>query len=190
MSRGWQVVVKALAWAVILAATGSLSAAVLVPRLAGATPYAVLTGSMRPALPSGTLVVVRPVEMGDVSVGDVITYQLRSGDPTVVTHRVVGSGVRTDGTAVLTTQGDANDVVDAAPVQPEQMRGRLWYAVPHLGKAHSLLGGFHRKAAVQLVAAGLLLYAGRMFVAAAPAWRGGPGSRTSDDDQEKEGSAR
>jgi signal peptidase len=46
---------------VILLVTAAIGIAVLVPRLGGATPYVVLTGSMEPRMPPGTLVVVKPV---------------------------------------------------------------------------------------------------------------------------------
>lgn len=164
MRRGWEVAVQAVAWTVVVGCLAGLAAAVLVPRLAGATPYTVLTGSMRPALPAGTLVVVRPVALDDVAVGDVVTYQLRSGDPTVVTHRVVAVGFRADGERVLTTQGDANDVRDAEPVRAVQVRGTVWYAVPYLGRASTVLDASQRQAAVQAVAAALLLYAGRALL--------------------------
>ncbi|KQO38262.1 signal peptidase I [Aeromicrobium sp. Leaf245] len=183
--RLWcRIAVQAVAWTVILAVGESLGAAVVVPRLVGATPYTVLTGSMRPALPPGTLVVVRPVEMDDISVGDTITYQLRSGEPTVVTHRVVGSGVRTDGTAVLTTRGDANQVSDARPVRQEQVRGRVWYAVPHLGRLSTALDPVQRRTAVHAVAAGLLLYSGWMVVAGLVA-RSAPGRRSAAKEQSR-----
>lgn len=165
MRRWWRIAVQAVAWTVILAVGAALVVAVLVPRLVGATPYTVLTGSMRPELPPGTLVVVRPVGMDDISVGDTITYQLRSREPAVVTHRVVGSGVRADGTAVLTTRGDANQVADARPVRQEQVRGRVWYAVPHLGRLNTALDPAQRQTAVHAVAAGLLLYSGWIVVA-------------------------
>ncbi|RZI86995.1 MAG: signal peptidase I, partial [Microbacterium sp.] len=145
-------------------------------------PYTVLTGSMRPDLPPGTLVVVRPVQIDDLAVGDVITYQLRSGRPTVVTHRVVASGFRADGTTVLTTQGDANGVPDVRPVRAEQVRGRLWYAVPHLGRVNTALDGAQRQTAVYVVAAALLLYAASMFVGAVTASRK---SRTTEHDETK-----
>ncbi len=70
-----------------------IAVAVVVPRLAGARPYVVLTGSMRPGMPPGTLVVVRPVDPRSIGVGDVITYQVASGEPDVVTHRVVAQGL-------------------------------------------------------------------------------------------------
>ena len=54
---------------------------IVVPKVGGATPLTVLTQSMEPTLPPGTLVVVGPVEPADVRVGDVVTYQIRSGEP-------------------------------------------------------------------------------------------------------------
>lgn len=153
-------VARLLVWALALAGIVVLAAAVVVPRLAGATPYAVLSGSMSPAYPVGTLVVVRPVPAGEIGVGDVITYQLRSGEPTVVTHRVVTAGVSTTtGEPVFRTQGDANAAPDPDPVRPVQVRGRLWYSLPELGHAHTLLSRQHRERAVQVVALGLLAYA-------------------------------
>lgn len=159
---------RVLAWLVILTCLAALAVAVLVPRLGGATPYEILTGSMRPTMPPGTLVVDKPVtDPGQVGVGTVVTYQLRSGDPTVVTHRIVEMRSTLDGRIEYRTQGDANSVADAAWVRPEQLRGRLWYAVPHLGRLNGLLNGDQRQTLVYLAAGGLGLYALRMYVAAA-----------------------
>jgi signal peptidase I len=153
--------VRVVAWLVIVASIAVLTVAVALPRVAGATPYTVLTGSMTPAYPPGTLVVVRPVDPDQIAVGDVVTYQLRSGEPTVVTHRVVSVGVdTTTGEPVFRTQGDANASPDLEPVQPVQVRGRLWYAVPHLGRVSAWLTGRQRQLLVDLVAALLLGYAG------------------------------
>lgn len=175
MRRWWEITVQAAAWTVILVVVTVLCVAVLVPRLAGATSYTVLTGSMRPDLPPGSLVVTRPTEMSDISVGDVVTYQLRSGEPTVVTHRVVAAGFDATGEPLLTTQGDANDAPDAQPVRQVQVRGTTWYSVPHLGRVNAALDGSQRQTAVYVVATALLLYAGWMF-AGAPASRRRAGS--------------
>ena len=152
-----------LAWVLILGISAVVTATVLVPRVAGATPYTILTGSMRPSMPPGTLVVVRPVEADDVRVGDVLTYQLRSGDPEVVTHRVVSVGVDGDGDRVFRTQGDANDIADEAWVKPVQVKGVLWYDVPHLGRVTNLLNGAQRQLVLTVVVGSLLAYAAYMF---------------------------
>ena len=175
---------SAAAWLVVLGAVAALLAAVLVPRLAGATPYTVLTGSMQPDLPPGSLVVVRPVAAQDVGVGSVITYQLASGEATVVTHRVVAVRMGADGEPSYRTQGDANDVPDQGWVRPVQVRGELWYSVPHLGRLGVLVGTHQRELAVYVVSGTLLAYAAAMFVSAArartrPPMRALTGRRTS-----------
>lgn len=138
----------------------------VIPRLAGATPYTVLTSSMRPQLPPGGLVVVRPTDPRDLGVGDVVTYQVRSGDPTVVTHRIVGMKVGVGGEPIFITQGDANPAPDAEPVQAVQIRGRLWYAVPYVGRLNLLLG-LDRTLVLRLIALALAVAAFREFVLAA-----------------------
>ncbi|MFE7407580.1 signal peptidase I [Isoptericola sp. NPDC057559] len=151
---------RALAGVVLLAAGGALLLVVVIPRLAGATPYGVATGSMRPGLDVGTLVVVRPVDADEITTGQVVTYQLRSGDPTVVTHRVVGLGTTASGERTLVTRGDANEVADPRPVQAVQVRGVLWYAVPQLGRLMGLGTPQQREQLTTVAALALLVYAG------------------------------
>jgi signal peptidase I len=157
--RTGELVGHVLAWAFTLSVLAVLTAAVVVPRVTGGTPYAVLTGSMRPDLGPGTLVVVRPTPIEEIAIGDVITYQLDSGKPTVVTHRVVGVGVDAEGRRVVQTQGDANEAFDPEPVREVQIKGELWYSVPRLGHLHGVLTGQERQWAVYVVALLLLGYA-------------------------------
>lgn len=172
---------RVVAWSVLLSASALVVVGVLVPRAVGGTPYSVLTGSMAPALPPGTLAVTRPVDIDDVRVGDVVTYQLRSGEPTVVTHRVVGTRV-SSGERLLVTRGDTNDVVDAEPVQQVQLRGRVWYAVPWLGRFSALLSPDQRQLAVLSTGGLLACYAALMFGGALRDRRGpgtSPGRRAA-----------
>lgn len=164
-------VVRVASWLVVAGVTALVLVAVVVPRLAGATPYTVLTGSMTPTYPPGTLVVVRPVAIDDVRAGDVVTFQLRSGDPAVATHRVVRVGWTADGERLLTTQGDANASPDAVPVREVQLRGEVWYAVPWVGRLNVLLSPGQHQLLVRLAAGGLFLYAGLLLVRG---WRSRP----------------
>jgi signal peptidase len=107
---------------------------VAIPFALGAQPYTVLTGSMRPALEPGHLIGVRPIDIRDVAPGDIVTFQIRSGQPEVATHRVVGVTRNGHGDQLLITQGDANNAPDAEPVQAVQLRGVVVYAVPWLGR--------------------------------------------------------
>lgn len=161
---GW--IGQVVSWLVILGVALALTVAVIIPRLSGATPYTVLTGSMQPTYPPGTLVVVRQTDFDDLAIGDVITYQRESGKSTVVTHRVVGTGTRFDGTRTVTTQGDANQDPDRNPVLPVQVKGELWYAVPYLGYVNNALSGQERQWAVIGISALLIGYAAFMFVSA------------------------
>lgn len=158
---------QVVAWFVITAVVALLAVAVVIPRLAGATPYTILTSSMEPTMPPGTLVVVKPVDSDEIGIGDVVTYQLESGKPTVVTHRVVAAGINAKGESVFTTQGDANESADAAVVLPVQVRGKRMYAIPYLGHVNNALTASQRQLGVVVVAGLLLGYAGFMFAGAA-----------------------
>ena len=144
-----------------------LAVMIVIPRLGGATPYTVLTGSMRPGLPPGTLIVVRPVDPKEIRTGDVVTYQLASGEPDVVTHRVVGVSATAGGEQRFTLRGDANNTNDA-PILPEQIRGSLWYSLPLLGFVNSAITGQQRSWLTWLAIGGLLTYSVVMIVGA---WR-------------------
>lgn len=143
-----------------------LIAGVVVPRLTGATPYVILTSSMKPTLPAGTIVITRPVDPGEIGIGDVITYQLRSGEPEVVTHRVVRVSFTTGGDYVFTTQGDSNSLPDEKPVRAVQVRGEAWYGIPWLGRLTSLIGPEQRQVFTWLLGGALFTYAGLAFAGA------------------------
>lgn len=154
---------QVLAWAVILLAGAALLVAVVIPRVAGATPYTILTGSMRPHYPPGTLVVVKPVDPSKLAVGDVATYQLRSGEPEVVTHRIVAVRQSLKGEVSFQFQGDANNIADEAWVMPVQIKGRLWYSVPWLGWTNRYVNGSTHRLILDVVVVVLVGYAVVMF---------------------------
>lgn len=162
---GW--VVQVISWITIFGLIAVLLGSVLIPRFAGATPYAVLTGSMQPHYPPGALVVVRPVSESDIHEGDVITYQLESGQATVVTHRVIRRSTNLKGQVLFNIQGDANGVADAKPVKPVQVKGKLWYSMPYLGYANTIITGKERDITLIIVVSVLLCYSAYMFTRAA-----------------------
>lgn len=138
--------------------------AVVVPRVAGATPLTILTSSMEPSLPPGTLIVVKPEAVKDIATGDVLTYQIRPGRPGVISHRVVGVTVKSDGTRSFTTKGDNNSAADPV-VLPKQVRGVLWYSIPLLGYASTFVAGSHGSWLVPLAGVLLLGYAAYLIAA-------------------------
>jgi signal peptidase I len=144
----------------LLALIGAL--VIVIPAVTGSTPMTILTGSMQPTYPPGTLIIVQPVDTADIRIGDAITYQIESGKPEVVTHRVIAIAT-TDGETTFTTQGDNNTAPDAKPVQPLQVRGTVWYAVPYIGYVNTIVNGDNRSWIVPLSAVALFAYAGWML---------------------------
>ena len=101
--------------------------------LAGWRPVVLVSGSMSPGMPTGTLVLTRPVPADEVRVGDVVTVTVPGTDARV-THRV--TGLTTEGGTTWTTlRGDANDADDsgAYPLAGTVLRAAA--SVPVLGRA-------------------------------------------------------
>jgi signal peptidase len=106
-----------------------------VPQVVGAEQsYVVLSGSMEPAIPTGSAVIVERASPDAIERGDVITFEGGSSELTT-THRVVE--VRTvDGERRFRTKGDNNEDVDPRPVPEEAVVGRVMeLSVPGVGSA-------------------------------------------------------
>lgn len=139
---------------------------VVVPAISGSIPYTILTSSMEPGLPPGTLVIVKPIDPAEIRIGTVVTYQLDSGEPLVVTHRVVQIQGPTlpGGDPNFITKGDANSAPDGEPVMAVQVRGAVWYSIPWIGWVNNLVNGDMRSVIIPIVASLLFIYAGWMIV--------------------------
>lgn len=124
-------VVDALLIMIIIGAMALL----LIPRLMGANLLVVVSQSMEPTVPMGSIVVSHPKTVSDeIGVGDVITYSAAEmgGEVIFVTHRVVevignGADVR------YRTQGDGVDEPDMVLVAPDEIVGRMWFSLPRVG---------------------------------------------------------
>ena len=108
-------------------------AAIGIPKLFGVQFRAVLTGSMTPEIPVGSLVVVVPTKAEKIQVGDVITF-VKTGDM-VVTHKVVSIDRAKN---EFTTWGIANpkDAVDG-PSKYENIIGVVRLHIPMIGQPFS-----------------------------------------------------
>jgi signal peptidase len=144
----------------IVLCVSALAAVVLivVPLATGSQTYSVLTSSMAPHYAPGTFLVVKPQDFDTLAVGDVITYQLDSGRPEVITHRIITVTAGQDGERMFITQGDNNAVADPDPVREVQVRGKLFYAVPYVGFAANALGQTDRGPIITILAVGLIGY--------------------------------
>ena len=102
-------------------------------RLFGMQTYAVLSGSMEPAYPTGALLYVRKVDPADIQPGQVITFLL--DEHTVATHRVVEVIPDPEEADIYRyrTKGDANEAADAGLVHCKNVLGTPVACVPYLG---------------------------------------------------------
>ena len=74
------------------------------PSVFGYSAMSVLTGSMRPYLEPGDMIIDKAIDADEVKVGDVLTYRLGSS---IVTHRGTEI-IAKDGNLLFETRGDAN----------------------------------------------------------------------------------
>lgn len=103
----------------------------IVPALFGLQRYVITGGSMSGTFEVGSVAFEKVVPVGDLAVGDVITYAppAESGIDTLVTHRIVAI----DGDS-FRTKGDANPDVDPWTFKlTEAMQPRLSFTVPWVG---------------------------------------------------------
>lgn len=89
---------------------------------------AVMTSSMEPELPVGSLLFVQPTAYEDIYIGDDITF-VRDQNLTLVTHRVIE---KDDKTKFITTQGIANNAADA-PTNYQNVVGKVIFHIPYVG---------------------------------------------------------
>lgn len=112
----------------IIIVFAAVAAVLILPALFGCKSMAVVSGSMEPAIPVGSIVVVKEVDANTLEVGDIISYRL-SGN-TMVTHRIATVDAENN---ALITKGDANEVEDANPVVFSNVVGKELFHVPLLG---------------------------------------------------------
>ncbi len=117
---------------VLWVVASALAVLLLVLIAVGWRPVVLVSDSMAPTAPAGSLLIVRPVAPEDVALGDVLSVPLPAGDGRV-THRVVALG-EDEGTRWVRLQGDANVTPDAGRVRLEGSTLRMVTVIPVLGR--------------------------------------------------------
>lgn len=127
-----------------------------VPRFLGFQIYSVITGSMEPFIPVGSLVYIKSIEPEDIQEGDVIAFYGAGDSASIITHRVVENRVFM---GEFVTKGDANQEEDMNPVPYADFIGRVEHSFPRVGALAELLTSPVGKAAAGgLIAAAILLH--------------------------------
>ena len=119
-----------------------------VPRFLGFQEYNVISGSMEPEIPVGSLVYVKQVGFGELQTGDIIAF---TSGASVVTHRVVEMDSTTQ---LITTKGDANDAKDFMPVAFTNVLGKVVLHIPFFGIAAAWISDLSGK----LITFGVLIF--------------------------------
>jgi len=133
-----------LAWPIT--AIGAAAVAVMLPLatflvatwLLGWQLQSVLSGSMAPTYPVGSLLVIEQIDASSVRPGMPIVFEDPLEPGRVVTHRVVGPVP--DDASAFHTRGDANPAPDPAAVPGRLVRGHVLWAVSGLGWVIQALG--------------------------------------------------
>lgn len=102
------------------------------PRFLGYEVYEVVSGSMEPEIPVGSVVYVKYEEPEDIVEEDVIAFQSGSS---VIVHRVMRNKI-VEGEFV--TKGDANAEEDLRTIPYSDLIGRVEYHFPMIGRLMSL----------------------------------------------------
>ncbi len=138
------IVITVIAVAAILFALATLWTVITTekgkaPQFMGFSVLEVVTGSMEPEIPVGSVVLARKTDPWELKEGDVIAFY--SSDPqisgAVNTHRIL-ERVEEAGVLSFVTKGDANPVADYYSVVPENVVGKVVFHSQALG----LIAGF------------------------------------------------
>jgi signal peptidase len=125
---------------------------IAIPNYMGYQVYTVISGSMEPAIPVGSLVYVRQEEPENILADDVIAFYGAGADGAITTHRVVENHVVS---GEFVTKGDANDSNDINPIPYANLIGKVAFTIPYLGAAAEILVEDRGK----MIAAGVILFA-------------------------------
>ncbi len=107
---------------------------VTVPKLFGHQIYNVISGSMEPEIPIGSLIYTSTATPESIQAGDIIAfYNYESSTP--ITHRVVENQADLN---QFITKGDANEDKDREPIPYSNYIGKVTRHIPYLGNYFSL----------------------------------------------------
>lgn len=120
------------------------------PALLGLQSFTVLSGSMSPGIPTGSVVYTQKTT--EVGVGDVITFERKGVN---VTHRIIDTvdkngksvsslvspipGAPNPGEIFYKVKGDANNAADSDLVSKDKIVGKVLFNIPSFGKFASYL---------------------------------------------------
>ena len=132
-----------------------LCSLLVLPGALGYRMYHVLSGSMEPTIPVGSLLYVEGGPPEEVEEEDVIAFYSSVEGGGIITHRVTENNVVM---GRFHTKGDANEQEDPLPASYEAYIGRVVYVLPLAGALLTVMTSFYGKlAAMGVVLLGVIL---------------------------------
>ncbi len=111
---------------------GACIVLVLVGIMFGLRPLVVVSGSMEPAIPTGSLILIQQKPAEELRIGDIVTVSRPDGED-FITHRIVQKTPVESGEGVeLVLKGDANQSQDPQPY-PVDSAERVVLTIPFAG---------------------------------------------------------
>ena len=131
---------------IVIAVIALLLIAFIALKAAGFQFFVVMSGSMEPVLPVGSVVLVEPTPYNEIQVGDDISFVVGE-EKVTVTHRVVE---KDEGANTLTTKGVANNVSDD-PIPASAVIGKVIFDIPLVGRLLYFLSSLQGKIVAGIV---------------------------------------
>ncbi len=95
-------------------------------------PLAVVeSGSMKPTLNVGDIIIVRGINPSELKVGDIIVYQRANSDIMIV-HRIIQI-IQSGDSLLIRTKGDNNPAPDPWYITAKEVKGLVILKIPYLG---------------------------------------------------------
>ena len=119
----------------------------------------VQSGSMEPAIKTGSVVIIKPAS--SYKIGDIITFEGNfkdaKGKKIPVSHRIVEMKVE-GSQPIYITKGDANEERDSKEVLQNQVIGKVYLIIPYLGYAIETARTTYGFLALIIIPAAIIIY--------------------------------
>lgn len=192
LNSWFNTVLQGLSYGLLGIALAASTIVVVIPKFAGAVPVTILSDSMAPSMPVGSLAIIKPnsplnrdeltvltpeeirarSDFSSLQLGAVVAYQPDRNDPTIIIHRIVRMTSHADGRMTYTTKGDNNRVPDREKVADYQIRGTVWYHLPPpIGTFNTWLNHDEGNRSVAIIGIAGVGYAWALFLFGRAIWR-------------------
>ena len=92
----------------------------------------ILSGSMKPSVNTGSLVIIRELHSWQYQIGDIVSFRPPTAHAESITHRIIDLDM-VNGVNVMRTKGDANSSSDLWQSSLGSISGKVLFSIPWIG---------------------------------------------------------